>query len=117
MTTQPAPGTRAVLVGVDGSPDALDAVRWAAVEAARHQAALRLVTAFFQAQSHVDGAFGEPLHRERLTAAERHLDDAAAEAARIEPGLPISTDLIPGFPMGVLEEQAHHARLLVLGSR
>jgi nucleotide-binding universal stress UspA family protein len=35
-----------VLVGVDGSDDALRAVRWAAREAARRQLPLRLVHAF-----------------------------------------------------------------------
>ena len=36
---------RAVVVGIDGSSSALQAVRWAAAEAARRKAPLRLVTA------------------------------------------------------------------------
>jgi hypothetical protein len=99
MTTQSTPGTAPVLVGVDGSPDAFAAVRWAAVEAGRRRAGPRLVTAFFQVQSHVDGA---SLHRELQSAGECRLDDAAAEVARTEPGLPITTDLISGYPMGLL---------------
>jgi nucleotide-binding universal stress UspA family protein len=39
-------GRPVVTVGVDGSECALRAVRWAAAEAARRGAALRLVTAF-----------------------------------------------------------------------
>jgi nucleotide-binding universal stress UspA family protein len=37
---------RTVVVGVDGSPQSLRAVRWGAVEAARRNAVLRLVSAF-----------------------------------------------------------------------
>jgi nucleotide-binding universal stress UspA family protein len=37
---------RPLLVGVDGSESALDAVRWAAQEADRRQVGLRLVVAF-----------------------------------------------------------------------
>ena len=46
MTAQSVPGARPVVVGVDGSDSALAAVRWAAVEADRRQAPLRVVTAF-----------------------------------------------------------------------
>ena len=38
-------GQRRIVVGVDGSPEALDAVRWAAAEATRRGASLRLVAA------------------------------------------------------------------------
>ena len=37
---------RTVVVGIDGSAEALRAVRWAVPEARRRRAALRLVTAF-----------------------------------------------------------------------
>src|SRR3954470_21828321 len=46
MTEQTAPGTQPVLVGVDGSESALDAVRWGALEARRRRTALRLITSF-----------------------------------------------------------------------
>lgn len=39
-------GRRTVVAGVDGSPEARRAVRWAAAEAARREVPLRLVTAF-----------------------------------------------------------------------
>ena len=46
MTAETAPSTPPVVAGVDGSDSALAAVRWAAVEADRRGAPLRLVTAF-----------------------------------------------------------------------
>jgi len=45
-TTDDNGSVRAVLVGIDGSPAALTAVRWAAREAVRRRAPIRMVNAF-----------------------------------------------------------------------
>ena len=108
-----------MVVGVDGSESALRAVRWAAAEARRRGAPLRLVTAFAWARDHV---VGQPWlteqHRDAMvTRARRQVADAAAEARRVEPGLSVEADVVTGFPVAVLTEEARKAALVVVGDR
>jgi nucleotide-binding universal stress UspA family protein len=115
----PSTGPLFVVVGVDGSEGALAAVRWAAVEAAHSGATLRLVTALADSADHVVGipALGERLRDEHRAAARRGLAAALAAARDAAPGLDVDEQLLVGFPIGVLAEQARGAHLLVLGSR
>lgn len=108
---------RPVVVGVDGSEGARAAVGWAADEAARRGAALRLVTAFAWAADHVVGhpGLGERYREEMEAVARRDL--AAAEERAAAAGVPVTAELRVGFPIGTLAEEARHAQLLVLGSR
>jgi nucleotide-binding universal stress UspA family protein len=72
---------RPVLAGVDGSESALEAVRWAAREADRRKAGLRLVTAFgwMPVRDEDDPLQLVPPARDELrAAAEQHLATAAA---------------------------------------
>ena len=55
MTTHP---TNRIVVGVDGSADAMPAVRWAAAEARRRHAALPLVAALVRAEDRLPGRAG-----------------------------------------------------------
>ena len=74
---------RSVVVGVDGSASAVDAVRWAAREADRRRVGLRLLAAFGWMP---DSMRLEPSAREALRqAAEQHLEEAAAEAVAVAP--------------------------------
>ena len=108
-----------VLVGVDGSDDALRAVRWAAAEADRRQLPLRLVHAFSLGR----GARLRGAHRRRALpehvarAGPRSLGSAASAAAEAQPGLAVQQQLIVGYPAEVLAAEARRARLLVLGDR
>ena len=108
-----------VLVGVDGSDDALRAVRWAAVEAGRRQLPLRLVHAFdWVIEPDFTVLKGEEHYRDMLLErARKHLDAAADIAAKVQPGLTVQQQLIVGHPADVLTAEARQARLLVLGDR
>ncbi|MBW0092176.1 universal stress protein [Pseudonocardia sp. KRD-184] len=108
---------RPVVAGVDGSEAARRAVEWAAAEASRRGAPLRLVTAFAWASDHVVGhpGLGERYREEMEAVARRDL--AAAEALAAAAHVPVSTELRVGFPIGTLADEARHAQLLVLGSR
>ncbi|WP_214401427.1 universal stress protein [Pseudonocardia lacus] len=119
MSARFAPATGPVVVGVDGSDNALTAVRWAAGEARRRRAAVRLVTAYDDGPEHVVGipALGEQLRHEQRAAARRGLAAAVAAARAAEPDLVVEDELRVGFPVGLLAEEARRAQLLVVGSR
>ena len=111
---------RAVVVGVDGSQEALRAVRWAAVEADRRNALLRLVTALPWAgdawvglPSTGDDRYGEHLRN----AAEKLLAAAVAVATEVVPGLVTEHAVVLGYETTVLGEEAQAAELLVVGDR
>ncbi|MFC4944912.1 universal stress protein [Pseudonocardia sp. GCM10023141] len=108
-----------MVVGVDGSPGSLDAVRWATAEAARRGAPLRLVTAFDQADDRLVGlpGVGSRYRDILLEQAEEALSAAATFAAELEPDVEVETALVVGFPIGTLAAESRHARLLVVGDR
>jgi nucleotide-binding universal stress UspA family protein len=115
MTGTPAP----IVVGVDGSSSALEAVEWAARECARHRVPLRLVHALlvpvrgypellvteYEVRRTVEGQA-----KTWLTAAE-----AAARAA--EPGIDVRAVTVSGAVVPVLVEESRGARMIVLGSQ
>jgi nucleotide-binding universal stress UspA family protein len=109
---------RTVVVGVDGSAEVLRAVRWAVPEARRHQAVLRLITAFAWSDDRPVGLPGlgqAPCGEYLRTAAEKGLAAAAAAAADVDPDLPVEQELVLGLPADVLHEQSQTAELLVVG--
>ncbi|WP_250557272.1 universal stress protein [Pseudonocardia lacus] len=117
MSVEAATGRRPVVVGADGSDSALEAVRWAAVEARRRDTGLRVVTAFGWAPEHRTGRT-ERYRRELLERTRSHvLAGATTVAERTVDGLPVSAELVVGSAAGVLAEQSRDAQLLVLGSR
>lgn len=103
---------RDVLVGVDGSERGLGAVRWAAREAARRGAGLRIVHAAPYLGSRVGSGAPPP----GLVRA-RHITAQAYTVARhTEAGVPTSTEVVPGDPTGTLLRAAATGQLVVLGS-
>ncbi|SEG80504.1 Nucleotide-binding universal stress protein, UspA family [Actinacidiphila yanglinensis] len=103
---------RTVAVGVDGSPASLAAADWAAREAVRRQAPLRLVNA------------AAPPPGLTSTDPRRPPDDdawsphaLAEDLRRAHPGARIDVDQVVGQPLPVLFAAADEAELLVLGSR
>lgn len=111
---------RTIVVGVDGSEDALRAVRWAVPEARRRRATLRLITAFPWSDDRTVGwpGLSQAAYGDRLRAVAEHgLSAAVAAVAELDPDLPFEQDLLVGFPEGVLVEQSRGAELLVVGER
>ena len=108
-----------VVVGVDGSESGVDAVRWAAREAARRRVGLRLVSALVIPEpNHIGNpGLGTSYKRTMTEAAETVLEEAVALAGATEPGLDLESDLRTGFPVPVLLDESTRAGLVVVGSR
>jgi nucleotide-binding universal stress UspA family protein len=111
---------KSVVATTDGSGEALRAVEWAAREAVRHAAPLRIVSA----ASLPPRMTGLQVRPERdyvadLVHAEldQALDAAASRAARAAPGLVIVTDPLAGPPAQAVTESGSGALMLVVGSR
>ncbi|RKN04226.1 universal stress protein [Streptomyces radicis] len=104
---------RSVTVGLDGSRESLDAADWAAREAARRAAPLRLI--------HVGAPPIEPTHGVAAAApgpwAARMLRTTAERLASRHPGLDVSHERLTGVPAVLLVEAVGSGELLVLGSR
>ena len=108
---------RPVLVGVDGSDPARLAACWAADEAVRRRAPLRVVTAFGWTEEQAAG-YLRPQHREALLGqSHRALASAVGAATERQPRLDISQELRLGHPVGVLADESRRAQLLVVGDR
>ena len=109
---------RAVVVGVDGSGHALRALRWAAAEAGRRGAPLRLVNAFGWAEDRVPHALDAEQYRDGFRrTAQGLVTEAAHLAAELAPGLVVEQQAAPGSAVDVLRAESHHAQLLVVGDR
>jgi len=110
---------RPVVVGVDGSTSALHAVRWAAREAERRHAPLRLVHACFLMPVRHPRQVAPPAeYHDAFLEQGRHWLDEAAEAVRVTAAdVGLSTDLRDGIAADVLVRESETAQLVVLGSR
>lgn len=109
-----------IVAGVDGSDSALDAARWAADEAARKRAPLRLVSVvqipvasgyvgdIGLSSGLMDDLQAESLHR---------LEDARSAVLAQHPKLNVGTAVPIGPPIPALVEESGTARLMVVGSR
>ncbi|MET1072725.1 MAG: universal stress protein [Umezawaea sp.] len=108
-----------VVVGVDGSATALDAVVWAAEDCARSHVPLRLVHCYIlptggYPELIVDGrGFAAALEQQ----GRQYLDEAEAAALTAAPGVTVETRLLLTPPIPQLVEESKHARTVVLGSR
>jgi nucleotide-binding universal stress UspA family protein len=117
MNTVSAPG--AVVVGVDGSQAALDAVRWAADEAPNAQCPLSLVHTFewplvgFPVPAGLRAGWTQEMHEQ----GRRWLQEAQEAAELAAPGIPTQVHLCTGDPRERLLAEAQHAHELVVGSR
>lgn len=106
------------VVGIDGSDVAVDAVRWAAADAALHRAALRLVCVV--AGGADDAGDRMPTSPNVLDVIEnerrRWLSQAAETAATVS-DVAITQELRRGRPAAVLVEESAGARRVVVGTR
>ncbi|MGN6131700.1 MAG: universal stress protein [Nocardioidaceae bacterium] len=115
MNEQQQTPTRRVVVGVDGSPGSVEALRWGARVATALGATVQAVTAW-----HYPTTYGAPMYMDDWRPdvdAEKVLEQALDEAfgAHRPPGL--VTAVAPGTPREVLLEASKGAQLLVVGSR
>jgi nucleotide-binding universal stress UspA family protein len=110
---------RSVVVGVDGSPESLHAVGWAAVEAARRRSPLRLVTAFDTVDARIIGLPGVGSRYQDILVdeARAHLAAAGEAATAVEPDLLVDPHLVLGSPTDTLVVESRQARLMVVGDR
>ena len=109
----------AIVVGVDGSPSARDALDWAAAEASTMQRPLRLVHGFIWPLMgvHLGPSPVGPADGGLQAAAERVLADAETRARLCAPEVKITTELVVGAAEQALLQQTHDAELVVVGSR
>ncbi|MYY07806.1 universal stress protein [Streptomyces sp. SID4919] len=105
---------RAIAVGVDGSPESLAAVDWAAHEAALRRLPLRIVHApWWEPRDVPVNGGGDALSR----AAEAVVAKAEARAAEGRPELEIGSEVVAEDPVDALLGAARTAEMLVLGSK
>jgi nucleotide-binding universal stress UspA family protein len=107
-----------IVVGTDGSEQAGRAVEWAAREAVRRGAALRIVSvpAMPSRMRAYDSSPATVAHfmREYSVAA---LSAAAKRAGEVAPRLPAETELLTGAPATALIASAAGSAMLVVGAR
>ncbi|WP_445527708.1 universal stress protein [Streptomyces cyslabdanicus] len=106
-----------LVVGVDGSDPSLAAVDWAVAEAARFGLPLRLVYASLWERyegAAPSGTVGRPSEQ---VMAEHIVGSAAERAQRHDPGVKVSTEILPQEAVSALLDEAANASLLVTGSR
>jgi nucleotide-binding universal stress UspA family protein len=107
-----------VVVGVDGSACARSAVEWAADEADRRGAVLRVVHANLWPTVRMP-AGPYPIEHRQLTLeiSRRLLFDALVAASERHPALTVTGDLVPTTPIDLMLAESRKAQLVVLGSR
>ena len=110
--------TPRVTVGVFDSPEADDAVRWAAHHAHMIGGHLHLVHAFVWTELDVNtdpipGVTGSGIR----VAADGLIEDAVAIAREVRPGLTITSQIIDGNPVPVLVGVSSRSEVIVVGGR
>ncbi|WP_439657806.1 universal stress protein [Lentzea sp. HUAS TT2] len=114
--TVPIGHSNVVVVGVDGSDAAQRAARWAAAEAARRGAALRVVHAELPLPADaldMTGMARRALHDEAM----HWVRDAVTGALEVAPGLEVTHRVEVNTPAWLLEQESADAVLVVVGSR
>jgi len=112
MTTPP------VVVGVDGSEESLRAVEWAAREANRQGAALRIVSApAMPPRMWVSSPAPAGVAKALGDVPRRALGEAITRAREVAPGLLVDTDLLAGPPAQMVTASGSGALMLVVGAR
>ena len=110
MSRRAASATHRIVIGVHGSKNANAAWDWAAAHSQRTGAVLEIVTAFGSGYVFVTPS-------EAKQAMQKVIDEAAARAERIAPGISIADKTYQGSPDVALVGENTEADLLVAGSR
>ena len=108
-----------IVVGVDGSPASVAALRWALTEAERMGVEVEAVTAWHSDPPPVSGPtlVGLPYRDAELVKSEQQerLTSAVAQTEGIAPGVVLRQKLVAGWPPRELVRCARGATLLVVG--
>lgn len=113
----PRPPAGGIVVGVDGSPGSLAALRWAVREGSLRGLAVQAVTAWHFPVPSTVGNVATVDARHPVIAAEEILAAALAEAGVAADNTTVTTTPVEGHPAEVLMQLAERADLLVVGSR
>jgi len=108
-------GPDRVVVGIDGSPESRDALRWAGNEAELHGVGLLVVHAWMYPYLTVDTASAQARDLANIDAA--CVLERAVESAREEFGIDVDGELVEAGPLTALLETVRDGDLLVVGSR
>ena len=106
-TRQADPVMTSVVVGIDGSPAAIQAARWAVEEAVSRDSPLRLI---YILERHSEAVRLETEYAERALLAASAAVEAIGQPVKIE------TAIIRGHPSAVLARQSQDADMLVVGA-
>jgi nucleotide-binding universal stress UspA family protein len=106
-----------LIVGVDGSASSQHALRWAAREAARRQAPLRVVNAYHYVIAGAYAPMGAEVAQDAENTAKLIVDEAVAEAKAVAPGVEVGGAVVLGPPAEVLIEAGRDSALVVVGSK
>lgn len=108
-----------ILVGVDGSPESTNAVRWAAHAAQVEGLDLKIVAAYSSTTS--DYAPGLVIPQDVIDAIRSEstgfVQDAAAVAREVAPDVKLNGSIVEGDAARVLLELGENAQITVLGTR
>lgn len=118
MATSNAP----IAAAVDGSDEALAAVRWAAAESVRTHAALTIVSVVEPFVAPIGQNVEGWVEAEQFVDVRRELAQGAVDvaldlAAELAPGVSIDGEVIDGKPALVLRELSSRVRMMVVGRR
>ncbi|MET9342916.1 universal stress protein [Nonomuraea sp. NPDC003804] len=105
-----------IVVGVDGSRAGLEAVAWAAREAALRGVPLRVAHAIYAWACETDQGRYSEIAQWMRQGAEAVLEAGADRARRLEPALTVETAILPGDPREALIREGAQAELLVVGN-
>ncbi|KPC61820.1 universal stress protein [Streptomyces chattanoogensis] len=103
-----------ITVGLDGSTESLAAAQWAADEADRRNAVLRLLHAWILLAAEAPDT---PPERDQNARARQIVNQAALEVRERHPHLQIMEDLVGSEAESALLRAADESRMVVLGSR
>jgi nucleotide-binding universal stress UspA family protein len=106
-----------IVVGVDGSEESKNALRWAARQSALTGAPLLAVTTWFMPTYAYGAAVPVPADFDFETDSRSSLADTILEVLGEHPDVEVSTAVLEGHPAPVLIKASSDASLLVVGSR
>ncbi len=110
--------TMPIVAGVDGSEESLRAVEWAALEARRHRAPLRIVSApALLPRMSVHPQDLETVATRLEGESCRALDEAVTRSREVAPGQLIDVDLLTEPPAVAVTQSGTGALMLVVGAR